>query len=68
MPRSGPGARTGSPRTRISPPVAATNPPIMCSNVDLPQPLGPIRETNSPSPMVSRTRSTAVSSRAFSNR
>ena len=34
---------------RISPPVMFSNPAIMRSNVDLPQPDGPTRITNSPS-------------------
>ena len=54
-----------SPRTRISPAEQGTKPPIMCSSVDLPQPLGPMMETNSPSPIDSAMRSMAVSSRSF---
>ena len=65
MPRSGPGSLMAVPRTRISPAEQGTKPPIMCSSVDLPQPLGPMMETNSPSPTDKATRSMAVSSRSL---
>src|SRR3989337_748370 len=37
---------------RISPPVASSRPAMVRSKVDLPQPDGPTRTTNSPSSMV----------------
>jgi hypothetical protein len=40
-----------SPRRAISPPVGAPSPAISRSSVDLPQPDGPSRPTNSPSAM-----------------
>jgi hypothetical protein len=40
---------------RISPPVMVSSPAIMRSNVDLPQPEGPTRITNSPSAMSTDT-------------
>jgi hypothetical protein len=57
--------RIAAPRTRISPAEQGTKPPIMCSSVLLPQPLGPMMETNSPSPIDNAIRSMAVSSRSL---
>ena len=37
---------------KISPLVSRSNPPSTCSSVLLPQPLGPMMETNSPAAMV----------------
>ena len=55
----GSGSVTLWPSIWISPCVAARKPPAMLSRVDLPQPEGPTRQTNSPSPtsrlMSSRT-------------
>jgi hypothetical protein len=60
-----PGSRIAAPRMRISPAEQGTKPPIMCSSVLLPQPLGPMMETNSPSPIDNAIRSMAVSSRSL---
>src|SRR4029453_4371696 len=46
-PRSGAGPLTGRPSTRTVPVVGARNPATMFSKVDLPQPDGPRRHTNS---------------------
>src|SRR5262249_770025 len=54
-PRSGPGLRTGAPRKRTSPSEGRMKPASRCSSVVLPQPEGPIRQTNSPSAMRSET-------------
>src|SRR3954452_18021727 len=48
MPRSGPGPATGLPHISSSPSLGVSKPPTMRSSVDLPQPEGPIRQTNSP--------------------
>src|SRR5215831_12519117 len=50
----------GSPRTRTVPDVGLSSPAATLSSVDLPQPVGPTTETNSPSPMESVTSFTAV--------
>ena len=63
-PRSGPGRVTGSPPTLIRPPVGASKPATMNRSVDLPQPLGPSTETNSPSATEKSMRSIAVTSPA----
>src|ERR1700730_14635345 len=46
--RSGCGSRTRLPKARISPEVGCVNPAMAFSSVDLPQPDGPSRQTNSP--------------------
>src|SRR6187549_2965862 len=48
MPRSGPGEVIGVPYISTVPEVAVSNPAMMRSNVDFPQPDAPIRQTNSP--------------------
>src|SRR5919109_1570068 len=48
MPTSGRGAVTALPSTRIAPPLAGSRPASIASSVDLPQPDGPSRLTNSP--------------------
>src|SRR5882724_11816464 len=48
MPRSGAGPRIGLSHISALPRVAVSNPATMRSNVDLPQPEAPIRQTNSP--------------------
>src|ERR1700761_3572113 len=48
MPRSGDGPLTGSPPTVTWPSSASRAPATMRSRVDLPQPDGPSRQTNSP--------------------
>src|SRR5262249_62249669 len=58
-PTSGTGPRTTVPRTRILPPLTGVSPATSLSNVDLPQPLGPTRVTNSFSAMSSVTSSSA---------
>src|SRR3954467_8903526 len=60
MPRSGPGPATGLPHISSAPSVGASKPPTMRSSVDLPQPEGPIRQTNSPLPMRSEASDSAV--------
>ena len=47
---SGRGRSIRSPLRRTVPAVGSDRPAMMCSNVDFPQPDGPIRATNSPSP------------------
>src|SRR5438105_3480199 len=47
-PTSRRGPLTRRPPTRISPVLGSSSPPISLSSVDLPQPLGPTKETNSP--------------------
>src|SRR6185312_9778292 len=51
---------SGSPRTRTVPDEGRSSPAAMLSSVDLPQPVGPTTETNSPSPIASVTSRTAV--------
>src|SRR5215212_2983458 len=48
MPRSGAGPSIGRSHIRALPRVALSKPATMRSNVDLPQPEAPIRQTNSP--------------------
>src|SRR6201996_647654 len=58
MPRSSPGPATRLPSTRISPLLGSLSPARRSSSVDFPQPLGPARTRNSPSPtsrLMSRT-------------
>ena len=43
------GPSTRSPSTKASPSLGAVSPEPMLSKVDLPQPLGPISDTTSPS-------------------
>jgi hypothetical protein len=47
IPRSAPGPVTLLPDTRISPDVGLSRPATMRRKVDLPQPEGPMTETNS---------------------
>src|SRR5436190_8001047 len=54
-----PGLRTGLLSAMTMPSSGVTSPEMISSKVDLPQPLGPTRQTNSPSPMVSETLSSA---------
>src|SRR5512134_2204179 len=58
-PRSGPGFSTGAPSNRRSPPERVSKPASRLSSVDLPQPDGPSRATNSPSPISSVMSSSA---------
>src|SRR4051812_15657183 len=51
---------SGWPSERTSPADAPSRPAAMLSKVDLPQPVGPTTETNSPAPTVSGVSSTAV--------
>src|SRR4249920_2956725 len=53
MPMSAMGSCTMVPATLTAPSVAGRRPATMRSRVDLPQPLGPTRETNSPAPTLS---------------
>jgi hypothetical protein len=53
------GPRTRLPKTSTAPAVGVVRPPTMLSSVDFPQPLGPIRQINSP-----RATSSEVSCRA----
>src|SRR3989344_8342734 len=48
MPRSGPGLTTRAPSSFTDPAVGLTKPATQFSSVDLPQPDGPSRHTNSP--------------------
>src|SRR4030095_8257209 len=50
MPSPGMGSRTARPATVTVPTVAGLRPATMRSSVDLPQPLGPTSELNSPGP------------------
>ena len=50
----------GWPSTAIVPPVGLSKPAIMRSSVVLPQPDGPSREKNSPSPIVTVASSSAL--------
>src|SRR3954453_610109 len=59
MPRSLPGLVTGLRSTNTSPAVGSSNPAMMRSSVDFPQPEAPIRHTNSPSRIVRSTRASA---------
>jgi hypothetical protein len=54
------GPSTRSPSTKAWPSLGAVSPEPMLSNVDLPQPLGPISDTTSPSRTAMLTPSTAV--------
>ena len=56
-PRSGPGAATGRPSSSTRPVVGWTKPPTMFIRVVLPQPDGPMIETNSPLRMSNETSS-----------
>src|SRR2546421_201509 len=51
---------SGSPKTRTSPAVGRSNPAATLRSVDLPHPVGPTTETNSPSAIASETSFTAV--------
>ena len=59
-PRSDPGRVMGLPSSIASPSVGLTKPATMLSRVDLPQPEGPISETNSPGWTLSETSLTAT--------
>ncbi len=59
--RFGSGFFSALPPTSTSPRVGFSRPPMQCSKVDFPQPLGPITVTSSPSPMVRSTSSSATS-------
>jgi hypothetical protein len=53
MPTSAIGCLTSRPATATVPRVAGRRPATIRSKVDLPQPLGPTSETNSPAPTAS---------------
>src|SRR5882724_625517 len=55
----GRGAVTAVPATVTNPEVCLSIPPMLASSVDLPQPEGPSRQTNSPLRMSSETLSSA---------
>src|SRR5690348_4528895 len=61
MPNAGCVPRTASPPTATRPSNSGIRPPMMLNNVDLPQPDGPMMETNSPCSTANDTRSTASS-------
>src|SRR5262249_7889114 len=63
-PRCGLGPSTISPPRLISPVVGRSIPAIMLSSVDFPQPLGPTRATNSPTPTLNDTSCNAMTSSA----
>src|SRR5262245_65508324 len=63
MPRSGPGPAILSPSISIDPVSTGKNPPIRYSSVDLPQPDGPSKATNSRLATSSETWSSASTSR-----
>jgi len=58
------GAATRLPNTSTAPVVGAMRPPMTLSKVDLPQPLGPIRQINSPRAMSSEVSRSARTWRA----
>ena len=60
MPRSAPGPLTTFPSTTTLPSSYGRIPATMLSNVDLPQPDGPSRQTNSPSLTVKFTSVSAL--------
>src|SRR5579863_1595649 len=62
MPRSLPGPAMALRSIETSPVVGSSNPAMMRSRVDLPQPEAPIRQTNSPSGMARSTGASASSS------
>src|SRR5580700_862946 len=69
MPRSGPGPATRLPFINTSPSLGVSNPAIIRSRVDLPQPEAPIRLTNSPRAISRLTaRSASISPPAVTNR
>src|SRR6516162_5803907 len=55
MPMSRRGPLTSSPPTVIRPEVGSMSPPINFNKVDLPQPLGPTKDTNCPGEMLKLT-------------
>src|SRR5262245_48466759 len=59
MPRSLPGPLIGAPPTEAWPVVGSSNPAMMRSKVDLPQPDAPITQTNWPSLIVTSMRASA---------
>ncbi len=59
--RDGSGRSIGLPSCRIEPRVAGSRPATSRSRVDLPQPLGPSRATNSPGATDSETSSSTCS-------
>src|ERR1700733_13764869 len=62
MPRSLPGPVTGLPSIATSPVVGSSNPAMMRSSVDFPQPEAPIMQTNSPFGMARSTGASASTS------
>src|SRR5436190_4351750 len=66
MTRSLPAPRTGTPSNSTSPPEARSKPARILSSVDLPQPEGPTRQTNSPG-ATSRSMPSSASSRRASS-
>src|SRR5207249_1504310 len=60
MARAGSGSWTGLPKARISPELGRVNPAMALSRVDLPQPEGPSRQTNSPAATSRSIRSKAT--------
>src|SRR4051812_43755841 len=66
MPRSAPGPATLCPATRTSPDVGLSRPAMMRRRVDLPQPEGPTRQTNSRRLTVSETSRNASTSSPLS--
>src|SRR5262249_33475428 len=70
MPMSRRGPLTSAPPTVIRPEVGSMSPPISFNRVDLPQPLGPTKDTNCPAEMAkltSRNASTATVPRRVRN-
>jgi hypothetical protein len=69
MPRSGPGPAIRLPFISTSPSLGVSNPAIIRSRVDFPQPEAPIRQTNSPRPISRLTAlSASISPPAVTNR
>ncbi len=62
MPRSLPGPVTGLPSISTCPVVGSSNPAMIRSSVDLPQPDAPIMQTNSPFEIVTSTGASASTS------
>jgi len=62
MPIAGFGPRTVSPATQMRPPESDVRPPMAWNSVDLPQPEGPMIETNSPAATSKLMPSTATMS------
>src|SRR5262245_59711788 len=66
MPFSRLGPVTGLPLSRTSPAVGVSRPPTIRMTVVLPQPEGPTKTTNSPSPIERSSGSMTLTSRPFS--